>query len=210
MFEKFDFNQVPKISQFYLDDEGTMIVFDAKMDGDKYKGRFCKKGQELERFERLTLQELQFLLNPNEEGEIKHQKFDTIKKIVKLNQPIYLFGPAGTGKNVICKQVADDLGIEFYFASSVTQEYKIVGYTEANSLKGMISNESPLGMALRGKKKGDVVELYHEFDVKEAGVVNTENCKVVVLVTSAVDSKFYVENVIECPVGQSVPFGYVD
>ena len=131
MFEKFDFNQVPKISQFYLDDEGTMIVFDVKIDGDRYKGRFCKKGQELERFDGLTLQELQFMLNPTEEGEIKHQKFDTIKKIVKLNQPIYLYGPAGTGKNVICKQVADDLGIEFYFASSVTQEYKIVGYGDA-------------------------------------------------------------------------------
>ena len=36
-------------------------------------------------------------------------------------------------------------------------EYKIVGSTEANSLKGKISNESPVGMALIGKKVGDVV-----------------------------------------------------
>ena len=36
-------------------------------------------------------------------------------------------------------------------------EYKIVGSTEANSLKGKISNESPLGKALIGSKKGDVV-----------------------------------------------------
>ena len=36
-------------------------------------------------------------------------------------------------------------------------EYKIVGSTEANSLKGKISNESPVGKALLGKKIGDTV-----------------------------------------------------
>lgn len=36
-------------------------------------------------------------------------------------------------------------------------EYKIVGSTEANSLKGKISNESPVGKALLGKKVGDQV-----------------------------------------------------
>lgn len=38
-------------------------------------------------------------------------------------------------------------------------EYDIVGATEADSLNGKISNESPLGSALEGKKKGDVVEV---------------------------------------------------
>ena len=36
-------------------------------------------------------------------------------------------------------------------------EYKIVGSTEANSLKGKISNESPVGQALLGKKVGETV-----------------------------------------------------
>ena len=36
-------------------------------------------------------------------------------------------------------------------------EYKLVGSTEANSLKGKISNESPVGRALIGKKVGDTV-----------------------------------------------------
>ena len=35
--------------------------------------------------------------------------------------------------------------------------YKIVGSTEANSLRGKISNESPVGKALLGKKVGDTV-----------------------------------------------------
>ena len=36
-------------------------------------------------------------------------------------------------------------------------EYKIVGSTEANSLKGKISNESPVGKALLSKQVGDTV-----------------------------------------------------
>lgn len=38
-------------------------------------------------------------------------------------------------------------------------EYKIVGSTEANSLKGKISNESPVGKALIGAKVGQKVEV---------------------------------------------------
>ena len=38
-------------------------------------------------------------------------------------------------------------------------EFKIVGATEANSLKGKISNESPLGKAPIGAKKGEVVSV---------------------------------------------------
>ena len=38
-------------------------------------------------------------------------------------------------------------------------EFYIVGSTEANSLKGKISNESPVGKALIGHKVGDTVEV---------------------------------------------------
>ena len=38
-------------------------------------------------------------------------------------------------------------------------DYKIVGSTDANSLKGKISNESPVGKALIGSRLGDVVEV---------------------------------------------------
>ena len=37
--------------------------------------------------------------------------------------------------------------------------YKIVGSTEANSLKGKISNESPVGRALIGAKVGETVKV---------------------------------------------------
>ena len=38
-------------------------------------------------------------------------------------------------------------------------EFKIVGSTEANSLEGKISNESPVGQELMGKKVNDVVDV---------------------------------------------------
>ena len=38
-------------------------------------------------------------------------------------------------------------------------EFKLVGSTEASSLKGKISNESPVGKALIGAKIGDVVKV---------------------------------------------------
>ena len=38
-------------------------------------------------------------------------------------------------------------------------QFKLVGSTEADILKGKISNESPLGAALIGKKKGSIVSV---------------------------------------------------
>ena len=50
-------------------------------------------------------------------------------------------------------------------------EYKIVGSTEANSLSGKISNESPLGKALLGKAVGDDVEVDTQVGVIEYRVL---------------------------------------
>ncbi len=47
----------------------------------------------------------------------------------------------------------------FDFEYDEEDEFKIVGSTEANSLKKRISNESPVGNALIGKKVGDVVQV---------------------------------------------------
>lgn len=63
---------------------------------------------------------------------VVHEKFDTILKFVAMDEPVLLTGPAGTGKNVIAKQVAEALGLDFYFSNAVTQEYKITGYGDAN------------------------------------------------------------------------------
>lgn len=53
-------------------------------------------------------------------------------------------------------------------------EYRLVGSTEANSLNGKISNESPLGMALLGSKAGDTVKVETEFGQFDYKVISIE------------------------------------
>ena len=53
-------------------------------------------------------------------------------------------------------------------------EFRIVGSTEANSLEGKISNESPVGKALIGAKKGDTVSVEMPSGVMEYKVLEIE------------------------------------
>lgn len=62
---------------------------------------------------------------------VQHEKFEQVVKFVANNEPVFLTGPAGSGKNVLCQQVAKALGLNFYFSNAVTQEYKITGFTDA-------------------------------------------------------------------------------
>ncbi len=52
--------------------------------------------------------------------------------------------------------------------------YKIVGSTEANSLKGKISNESPVGKALIGKKVGEMVSVETQVGVVQYKVLDIQ------------------------------------
>lgn len=65
------------------------------------------------------------------EGEVLHHKFEEVLKFVANDEPVFLTGEAGTGKNFLCKQVAKALGLDFYFSNAVSQEYKITGFTDA-------------------------------------------------------------------------------
>ncbi|HIQ75108.1 MAG TPA: transcription elongation factor GreA [Candidatus Cottocaccamicrobium excrementipullorum] len=56
-------------------------------------------------------------------------------------------------------------------------EFKIVGSTEANSLQGRISNESPVGHALLGKKVGDVVTVETQMGEIQYKVLDIQRVK---------------------------------
>lgn len=70
--------------------------------------------------------------------------------------------------NVGCKVVIRDLEFDDLL------EYKIVGSTEANSLDGKISNESPVGRALIGAKVGQKVEVETQAGVIEYEIVEIQ------------------------------------
>ena len=52
--------------------------------------------------------------------------------------------------------------------------FKIVGSTEANSLKGKISNESPVGKALLGAKVGEIVNVETQAGVLQYKVLEIQ------------------------------------
>lgn len=56
-------------------------------------------------------------------------------------------------------------------------EYKIVGSSEANSLKGKISNESPVGKALLGAKIGDNVSVDTQMGVVNYKILDIDKSK---------------------------------
>lgn len=62
---------------------------------------------------------------------VKHHKYETIKTCLQCNIPIYLAGPAGSGKNFTVEQIAKELGWDFYFSNSVQQEFKLTGFIDA-------------------------------------------------------------------------------
>ena len=80
-------------------------------------------------------------------------RIEELENILKHAEVIDETDVSGDSISVGCNVTL--LDVEF----DEEMKYKIVGSTEANSLKGMISNESPLGVALLGKKKGETVEV---------------------------------------------------
>lgn len=67
----------------------------------------------------------------NGDGNIKHARYAEIKMCLECNIPVYLAGPAGSGKNYTVEQICDELGWGFYFSNSVQQEYKLTGFIDA-------------------------------------------------------------------------------
>lgn len=64
-----------------------------------------------------------------------------------------------------------------YLDEKETEEVKIVTKVDSNPLEGLISNESPLGKALIGKKKGNVVKFDTpggELSVKVLGLIQNK------------------------------------
>lgn len=68
------------------------------------------------------------------DGIVRHYQYTTIKACVSSDIPVYLYGPAGTGKNFTLQQIAEDEGLEFYFTNSVQQEYKLTGFIDAGGV----------------------------------------------------------------------------
>ena len=84
-----------------------------------------------------VLPQIHEVKTPAGSREIKgtvHECFDKVLNLVNMDIPVFLSGAAGTGKNVICKQVAEAMNLDFYFTNAVTQEYQLKGFIDANGI----------------------------------------------------------------------------
>ena len=95
-------------------------------------------------------------------------RIDEIEKILK-NAEVVVEDEVDFDKiNIGCTVLLYDVEFEEEI------EFKIVGSTEANSLEGKISNESPVGKALIGKSVNDVVEVETQAGVIEYKVLKID------------------------------------
>lgn len=69
-----------------------------------------------------TTTKTQGVLDPN---------FENILHLVAAHENIYLYGPAGSGKNTIAEQIAEALGVEFYYQNTLVTKFDVSGYKNA-------------------------------------------------------------------------------
>lgn len=62
---------------------------------------------------------------------LQHEKFTEALFWAANRQPVYLYGPAGTGKNVLAEQVAKALNLPFYYAGSLQFKTDLEGFVNA-------------------------------------------------------------------------------
>ena len=63
--------------------------------------------------------------------EVLDPQFEFIMNLVASGENVYLYGPAGSGKNTICAQVAKALNLEFYYQNTLVTKFDISGYKNA-------------------------------------------------------------------------------
>lgn len=62
---------------------------------------------------------------------ITHPKYDEVLAMIAEGENVYLYGPAGSGKNVLCAQVAKGLGLPFYYQNTVLTKFDLSGFKNA-------------------------------------------------------------------------------
>lgn len=73
------------------------------------------------------------VVTPNSNVTINHKvhyKTEQVIKIVNLNHPVMMVGPAGCGKTSICKDVADALSLHFYVTSTINDTHELTGFVD--------------------------------------------------------------------------------
>lgn len=63
--------------------------------------------------------------------QVLDPNFENILHLVAAHENVYLYGPAGSGKNTIAEQIADALGVDFYYQNTLVTKFDVSGYKNA-------------------------------------------------------------------------------
>ena len=63
--------------------------------------------------------------------QVLDPNFENILRLVAAHENVYLYGPAGSGKNTIAEQTAEALGVEFYYQNTLVTKFDVSGYKNA-------------------------------------------------------------------------------
>jgi transcription elongation factor GreA len=104
--------------------------------------------------------------------EARQNQAETEERIAKLEQMIknvvitekHKGGSVGIGSTVVIVKVGE----------KAERRYQIVGSEETNTKESKISNKSPLGEAIMGKKKGDKISYETPVGIVSCTIVNVE------------------------------------
>lgn len=100
-------------------------------------------------------------------GAKAHKMLPTVVTAMCAGVHPFLVGPAGSGKTTLAEQAALVLDIPFHFASRVTSEYKLLGFTDANG--------KAVRTAFREAFEKGGVFLFDEVDASDADAVTSFN-----------------------------------
>lgn len=63
---------------------------------------------------------------------VLNENIEDIVTCLAGGENVFLWGPAGAGKNVIAEDAAKILGVKFFYMNTVYTKYDIIGFTDAN------------------------------------------------------------------------------
>jgi MoxR-like ATPase len=61
-----------------------------------------------------------------------HAKLGQLVQLMALREPVYMKGPAGSGKSTAAEMAAESFGLPFYHVGKVDSKYDLIGFVDAN------------------------------------------------------------------------------